>query len=65
MNYIIVWNENKTEGIILSGEDAASNAKYATTGKCSAGWFSSISSEFYEIYGQDGCCTIQKVEEIK
>lgn len=65
MSYTIVWNENKTEGIILSGEDAYSDAKYATTGKSILGYYSTLASEFYETYGQDGGCTIQHVKEIK
>lgn len=46
MKYTIVWNENKTEGIILSGEDANRNAKMATTGKYN-GWYSTLAGEFY------------------
>ena len=65
MSYTIVWNKDKTEGIILSGEDAASDAKYATTGKSILGYYSALADEFYEIYGQFGGCTIQQVEEIK
>lgn len=65
MSYTIVWNENKTEGIILSGEDAYGDAKYATTGKSILGYYSTLADGFYEIYGQDGGCTIQQVEEIK
>lgn len=64
MIYTIVWNENKTEGIILSGEDANRDAKMATTGKHN-GWYSTLAGEFYETYGQDGKCTIQQVTEIK
>lgn len=66
MSYTIVWNEGKSEGIILSGEHAAKDAEYATTGKAIPGWHSMLASEFYEIYGQVASCTIQNnVEEIK
>lgn len=39
MKYTIVWNQNKTEGIILSGEDAPALAdrfrdKYTKYGDC-------------------------------
>lgn len=30
MKYTIVWNENKTEGIILSGEDRLKDADHAS-----------------------------------
>lgn len=65
MNYTIVWNENKTEGIILSGEDVYTDAKFATTGKSILGGYSTLASEFYETYGQYQNCTIQQVTEIK
>lgn len=64
MSYTIVWNENKTEGIILSGEDANRDAKMATTGEHD-GMYSTLSGEFYEVYGQDGKCTIQHDAEIR
>lgn len=64
MNYTITWNENKTEGIILSGEDALSDAIKATTGK-SNGCYSTLAGEFYEIYGEFQKCTIQNNVEIK
>ena len=64
MNYTIVWNVNKTEGIILSGEDAHRDAKMATTGKYN-GWYSTLAGEFYETHGQYDKCTIQQVTEIK
>lgn len=63
MNYTIVWNENKTEGIILSGEDANRDAKMATTGEHD-GMYSTLAGEFYETYGQYENCTIQQVMEI-
>lgn len=66
MSYTVVWNEGKSAGIILSGENANKDAEYATTGKTIPGWYSALASEFYEIYGQDGGCTIQNnVEDIK
>lgn len=51
MSYTIVWNEGKSEGIILSGDNATNDAEYATTGKTIPGWHSTLASEFYEIYG--------------
>lgn len=64
MSYTIVWNENKTEGIILSGENADVNAHKATTGEaCQA--YSMLAGEFYETYDQYQNCTIQQVTEIK
>lgn len=65
MSYTIVWNENKTEGIILSGDHTRVNCKMATTGKSALGIHSTLSGEFYEIYGQYQNCTIQQVTEIK
>ena len=65
MSYTIVWNDNKTEGIILSGENATDDAKYATTGKSTPGWHSSLAADFYEAYGQYGKCAIQQATEIK
>ena len=64
MKYTIVWNEDKTEGIILSGEDVNRNAKMATTGKHN-GWYSTLAGEFYETYGEYQKCTIQNNVEIK
>lgn len=65
MKYTIVWNEDKTEGVILSGRDAHDDAKYATTGKSIPGWHSTLASEFYDIYGEFQKCTIQNNVEIK
>lgn len=64
MKYTIVWNEDKTEGIILSGENALRNAVKATTGK-SNGFYSTLAGEFYETYGEFQKCTIQNNVEIK
>lgn len=64
MNYTIVWNENKTEGIILSGENALRDAIKATTGQ-SFGQYSTLAGEFYETYGEFEKCTIQNNLEIK
>lgn len=64
MSYTIVWNENKTEGIILSGEGANRDAKMATTGEHDV-MYSALAGAFYEIYGQDGECVIQQLTEIK
>lgn len=64
MSYTIVWNENKTEGIILSGDKTDVSAHKAVTGEaCQA--YSSLAGEFYEVYGQYQDCTIQHNVEIK
>ena len=65
MSYTIVWNENKTEGIILSGDDVYTDAKFATTGKSILGGYSTLAEYFYETYGQYQNCTIQHKVEIK
>lgn len=64
MSYTIVWNENKTEGIILSGDTVDRDAKMAITGEHDV-MYSALAGAFYEVYGQDGKCTIQQVTEIK
>lgn len=64
MYYTIVWNENKTEGIILSGENAGRDAMMATLWM-SNGQYSTLAGEFYETYGEFQKCTIQNNVEIK
>lgn len=60
MKYTIVWNENKTEGIILSGEDRMTDAEHAA-------WYddhldfgvSTLADHFRQIYDFQKC-TIQE-----
>ncbi|QYC51805.1 hypothetical protein vBPmiSPMCJR_075 [Proteus phage vB_PmiS_PM-CJR] len=56
MNYTIVWNENKTEGVIFSGESAKRDIKMAKTGN-SNGMYSTLAGEFYDTYGEYEPCT--------
>lgn len=55
MNYTIVWNENKTEGIILSDESDAQYAAYKSHEKN----YSTLADCFRDIYGVEQKCTIQ------
>lgn len=64
MKYTIVWNEDKTEGIILSGENAGRDAFKAISGM-SNGQYSTLAGEFYETHGEFQKCTIQTNVEIK
>lgn len=71
MKYTIVWNKNKTEGIILSGEDRLKDAEHAT-------WYddhldcgvSTLADHFREIYDsqkcaiQDGLVPMQPTDEM-
>lgn len=54
MKYTIVWNENKTEGVILSGEERQKRAERL--------------SEAYRIHGnstiQDGLVPMQPTDEM-
>ena len=58
MKYTIVWNENKTEGIILSGEDRMKDAEHTM-------WIddhldcgvSTLADHFREIYDYQKCTT--------
>ncbi|QDH85589.1 hypothetical protein [Proteus phage vB_PmiP_RS51pmB] len=60
MKYTIVWNENKTEGIILSGEDRLNDAEHAAN-ISDFGWcgVSSLAYVFKEDIGIYQKCTIQ------
>lgn len=62
MNYTIVWNENKTEGIILSGEESLDDAKYAI-GESYKLAHSSLAGCFRDIYGDCQTCTIDSLSE--
>lgn len=60
MKYTIVWNENKTEGIILSGEDRLKDAEHAANFDNHAGFgVSSLACDFSDNYGKNQKCTIQ------
>lgn len=60
MKYTIVWNENKTEGIILSGEDSMKDAEHAANFDNHAGFgVSSLAYDFSDNYGKNQKCTIQ------
>lgn len=56
MNYTIVWNEAKNEGVIFSGESAKRDIKMAKTGD-SNGMYSTLAGEFYDTYGEYEPCT--------
>lgn len=60
MIYTIVWNKNKTEGIILSGEDRITEAEHACNIENHLdGGVSTLADHFREIYGEYQKCTIQ------
>lgn len=60
MKYTIVWKQNKTEGIILSGEDAPADADHAC---CIYNYrfqgVSSLAENFRDTHGKYQDCTIQ------
>lgn len=73
MKYTIVWNENKTEGIILSGEDRMHDAKHAAGIQNNLGQgVSSLADDFregrYDRYDgitiQDGLVPMQPTDEM-
>lgn len=71
MKYTIVWNENKTEGIILSGEDRMKDAEHAAGMKCNIrGGVSTIADKFNDVYEdddrviQDGLVPLQPTDEM-
>lgn len=62
--YVIVWNENKTEGVVFrnelgdSGEDDARHAADVwNTNPCST-----LADSFLEVYGEDQPSFIQEIE---
>lgn len=60
MKYTIVWNENKTEGIILSGEHKLKVAEYITSNKNNYGFgLSPVANRFRDHFGLTEKCTIQ------
>lgn len=61
MKYTLVWNENKTEGIILSGEHKLKVAEYITSHKNSFGFgLSPVANRFRDHFGLTEKCTIQE-----
>lgn len=60
MKYTIVWNENKTEGIILSGEHQLKVSEYITSNKNNYGFgLSPVANRFRDHFGLTEKCTIQ------
>lgn len=60
MQYTIVWNENKTEGIILSGEDRLKDAEHAAdVSDFGRRGVTSLAYVFREDIGIYQKCTIQ------
>lgn len=61
MKYTIVWNENKTEGIILSGKDRLKDAEHAAdiSNTENGFWLSPVAFRFRSHYGLAEKCTIQ------
>lgn len=60
MKYTIVWNENKTEGIILSGKHKLKVAEYITSNKNDYGFgLSPVANRFRDHFGLTEKCTIQ------
>lgn len=71
MKYTIVWNENKTESVILSGEDRMKDAEHAAGMKCNiSGGVSTIADKFNDVYEddkrviQDGLVPMQPTDEM-
>lgn len=56
MNYTIVWNEAKNEGVIFSGEHADREVNMAVRGQHHF-TYSRLAGEFYDIYGAHEPCT--------
>lgn len=61
MKYTIVWNKNKTEGIILSGKDRLKDAEHAAdiSNTENGFWLSPVAFRFRSHYGLAEKCTIQ------
>ncbi|UIB81309.1 hypothetical protein [Flyfo podovirus Tbat2_2] len=71
MKYTIVWNENKTEGIILSGEDRLKDAEHAAWIDDHLGrGVSTLADSFRDVYDfqhctiQDGLVPVQPTDEM-
>lgn len=60
MKYTIVWNQNKTEGIILSGDDQLKIAEYTVNHDNRYGFgISPVAYRFRDHFGLTENCTIQ------
>lgn len=71
MKYTIVWNENKTEGIILGGDDRLKDAEHAAGLRNNIrGVVSTIADKFNDVYEddsrsiQDGLVPMQPTAEM-
>ncbi|MEQ9887644.1 hypothetical protein ABRP55_13955 [Pectobacterium zantedeschiae] len=63
--FIIVWNENKAEGIVLSTENENTDAlddTYHAGGGMEQGNVSSVADAFRNIYGEEQQCSYQYVD---
>lgn len=62
MKYTIVWNKNKTEGIILSGEDRLKDAEHACNIKDNTLTFgvTKLAYDFRENVGKRQKCIVQE-----
>ena len=63
--YVIVWNHNKSEGVIFSkenNEDEALDDAYHAGGGMTVNPCSSIGDNFRETYGEEQDCFSQHVE---
>lgn len=70
MKYTIVWNENKTEGIILSGDDIKGVMHAAGLRNNIRGGVSTIADKFNDVYEddtrsvQEGLVPLQPTDEM-
>lgn len=61
--YYIVWNEQKSEGILLRREDPDSEADIIhASGGPKANPVSSLADSFRELYGEEQECHIQEID---
>lgn len=55
---VVVWNESKTEGIILTGVEAEAEAMHACATR-TLNPVSTLADSFREIYGESEPCTYE------
>ncbi|AGF88199.1 hypothetical protein SP058_00420 [Salmonella phage FSL SP-058] len=61
--YYIVWNEQKSEGILLRRDDPDSEADIIhAAGGPTANPVSSLADSFRELYGEEQQCSIQEID---
>lgn len=62
--YTVVWNENKTEGVLFRNEtgDTAWFDSHHAAGVHTANPVSSLADAFAELYAEDGDTHIQEVQ---